>query len=74
MPDHGGDRGAVFLDLAPHDHPAYQANSDVQHADIDGPGRRRHRLALADVHGLGEVRVERAAADPASRLDTPSPQ
>src|ERR1700735_4547307 len=26
MPDHGGDRGAVLLVLAPHDHPAYQAD------------------------------------------------
>jgi hypothetical protein len=25
VPDHAGDRGAVFLLLAPHDHPAYQA-------------------------------------------------
>lgn len=26
MPDHAGDRGAVFLVLAPHDHLAYQAD------------------------------------------------
>jgi hypothetical protein len=29
MPDHAGDRGAVFLVLAPHDHPAYQPDADV---------------------------------------------
>ena len=29
MPDHADDRGAVFLTLAPHDHPAYQPESDV---------------------------------------------
>ncbi len=34
MPDHAGDRGAVFLVLAPHDHPAYQAEAGV-HAQAD---------------------------------------
>jgi hypothetical protein len=29
MPDHAGDRGAVFLVLAPHDHPAYQPCAGV---------------------------------------------
>jgi hypothetical protein len=35
MPDHAGDRGAVFLVLAPHDHFAYQADPNDISAQND---------------------------------------
>ena len=35
MPDRAGDRGAVFLVLAPHDHLAYQTDADDVSAQID---------------------------------------
>src|SRR5215469_12997594 len=62
MPDHAGDRGAVFLALAPHDHLAYQADPD----DVSG---------LSDLIGvlwlmIGEELL--AAPDGGSARELPS--
>jgi hypothetical protein len=58
MPDHAGNRGAVFLVLAPHDHPAYQADpcgDDVtvgaQIAEICAPHGPRRRAPSAAPNG-----------------------
>ena len=50
MPDHAGDRGAVFLVLAPHDHLAYQAESDAPAWSL-GLACTRWRRGLREVDG-----------------------
>ena len=72
MPDHAGDRGAVFLVFAPHDHPAYQADpvevgagrpilrapiDDRRGAASNAAGRMSLRLSLTRGDGLGRNAV-----------------
>jgi hypothetical protein len=46
MPDHAGDRGAVFLGLAPHDHHAYEADSGDARTQKDLFGAARLMIAV----------------------------